>query len=125
MDAKAENPPLTLDTVKLVLALVILVAGIVAYYYYADIGLIYRVLGVIATTLASIGIMLTTVVGRNFLGFLKESRVEVRKVVWPTRQETVQTTLVVVALVLIVGLLLWTLDAALFWVISHLTGQGK
>jgi preprotein translocase SecE subunit len=52
--------------------------------------------------------------GKQFLGFLVEARTEVRKVVWPTRQETVQSTLVVVALVFLVGLLLWTLDAALY-----------
>ena len=82
-------------------------------------------LGVMASTIAAMGIILTTDVGARFLGFLKESRVEVRKVIWPTRQETMQSTLVVVALVFLVGLILWTLDAALFWGISHLTGQGK
>jgi preprotein translocase subunit SecE len=79
----------------------------------------------LAAAMASIALIMTTAVGKSFLGFLRDSRVEVRKMVWPTRQETVQTTLIVVALVFLVGLLLWTLDAMLFWGISHLTGQGK
>jgi preprotein translocase subunit SecE len=63
--------------------------------------------------------------GKSFLVFLRESRLEVRRVVWPTRQETMQATLVVVALVFLVGLILWFLDMALFWAISSLTGEGK
>jgi preprotein translocase subunit SecE len=69
--------------------------------------------------------MLTTTTGKSFMGFLAESRVEVRKVIWPTRQETMQSTMIVVALVFLVGLILWTLDAVLFWGITLLTGQGK
>jgi preprotein translocase subunit SecE len=80
---------------------------------------------VLATTLLAIGVMLTTTIGKSFMGFLAESRVEVRKVIWPTRQETVQSTMIVVALVFLVGLILWTLDAVLFWGITLLTGQGK
>lgn len=125
MNAKAESASSGLDTVKLVIAIVILVGGIVGFYYFADKALLYRVWGVLLTTLAAIGLMLTTAMGLEFMGFLKEARVEVRKVVWPTRQETMQSTLVVVALVFIVGLILWTLDAGLFWAVSLLTGQGK
>lgn len=125
MNARVESSTTGIDTAKIVFAILILVGGIVGFYYFADKGLVYRVLGVMASTIAAIGIILTTVVGMRFLGFLKESRVEVRKVIWPTRQETMQSTLVVVALVFLVGLILWTLDAALFWGISHLTGQGK
>lgn len=125
MNARVESSTTGIDTAKIVFAILILVGGIVGFYYFADKGLVYRVLGVMASTIAAIGVILTTVVGMRFLGFLKESRVEVRKVIWPTRQETMQSTLVVVALVFLVGLILWTLDAALFWGISHLTGQGK
>lgn len=79
--------------------------------------------------LAAVGIalalVLSTAMGKSFMVFLKDARIEVRKIVWPTRQETTQSTLVVVALVFVVGLLLWTLDAALFWGVSLLTGQGN
>ena len=83
------------------------------------------VLLVVAAVLTALGIAATTAVGRLFMAFLVESRVEVRKVIWPSRQETTQSTLVVVALVFVVGILLWTLDAVLFWGISLMTGQGN
>ena len=124
MSAKADSSSSGIDTVKLVLAITVLVGGIVGYYHFADKSLIYRVLGVLLSVFLSMGLVLTTQLGRQFLGFLVEARVEVRKVVWPNRQETVQSTLVVVALVFLVGLILWTLDAGLFWGISRLTGQG-
>ncbi|MEI6355152.1 MAG: preprotein translocase subunit SecE [Methylococcus sp.] len=124
MSAKADSSSSGIDIVKLVLAIIVLIGGIVGYYHFADKSLIYRVLGVLLSGLLSMGMVLTTQLGRQFLGFLVEARVEVRKVVWPNRQETVQSTLVVVALVFLVGLILWTLDAGLFWGISRLTGQG-
>jgi preprotein translocase subunit SecE len=125
MSAKADSSSSGIDIVKLVLAIIVLIGGIVGYYHFADKSLIYRVLGVLLSGLLSMGMVLTTQLGRQFLGFLVEARVEVRKVVWPNRQETVQSTLVVVALVFLVGLILWTLDAGLFWGISRLTGQGN
>ena len=125
MNARVESSSSVLDTVRLVVAVAILLAGIAGFYQFADKALAYRVLGVIAAGLTGLGIAATTAMGRLFLAFLVESRVEVRKVIWPTRQETVQSTLVVVALVFVVGILLWTLDAALFWGISLMTGQGN
>lgn len=125
MNARVESTASVVDLVKLVIAVLVLVGGIAGFYYFADKGLLYRVLGVLGSTLAALGLILTTVMGRGFMGFLRDSRVEVRKVIWPTRQETMQSTLVVVALVFIVGLVLWTLDAGLFWGISLLTGQGR
>ncbi len=125
MSARAESTSSGLDTVKLVLAVALLIAGIVGFYHFADKSLVYRVLGLLAAGLTGVALMLTTAMGRAFTSFLVESRVEVRKVIWPTRQETMQSTLVVVALVFLVGLILWTLDAGLFWGISLLTGQGN
>lgn len=125
MNARAETASAVLDTVKLVIAVAILVLGIGGFYYFADKALALRVLGVLAAGILSLVTLATTAMGRLFLSFLVESRVEVRKVVWPTRQETLQSTLVVVALVFLVGLILWTLDALLFWGISHMTGQGS
>jgi len=70
------------------------------------------------------GLMLTTEIGKNVWLFVLESKQEVRKVVWPTREETVRTTLLVFAMVTIVGLILWFLDMFLFWGVRFLTGQG-
>ena len=126
MDARVESGTSGIDTAKLIMAILVLIGGIVAFYYFRDEWtLLYRVVAMLAATIGSFGLIMTTAIGKSFLGFLRDSRVEVRKMVWPTRQETVQTTLIVVALVFLVGLLLWTLDAMLFWGISHLTGQGK
>jgi preprotein translocase subunit SecE len=66
--------------------------------------------------------MMTTAVGQSSWGFAQEARQEVRKVVWPSRSETMQTTLMVFAMVIIVGLILWFLDMFLFWAITSMTG---
>jgi preprotein translocase subunit SecE len=81
------------------------------------------VLGLVALVLAAIGLIFTTQVGKNVWVFILESKQEVRRVVWPTREETVRTTLMVVVMVFVVGLVLWCLDMFLFWGIRLLTGQ--
>jgi preprotein translocase subunit SecE len=113
-----------LDTFKLVIAVMILLAGIGGFYYYADASLLYRVLGLVAVVIIAAGIALTTSTGHAILSFGRESRAEVRKVVWPTRQETVQTTLMVVVAVIILGIFLWLIDMMLLNAVQMLTGQG-
>jgi preprotein translocase subunit SecE len=113
-----------LDTFKLVIAVMILLAGIGGFYYYADVSLLYRVLGLVAVVIIAAGIALTTSTGHAILSFGRESRAEVRKVVWPTRQETVQTTLMVVVAVIILGIFLWLIDMMLLNAVQMLTGQG-
>jgi preprotein translocase subunit SecE len=124
MATQAESVSTTFDTVKLVFAVALLVASVAGYYYFANESVFYRALGVIGLSLLALGVVFTTAQGRNLWSFFKESRVEVRKMVWPTRQETVQTTLIVFALVFLVGLILWLLDMFLFWAVTLLTGQG-
>lgn len=113
-----------LDTVKLVISLIILLAGIAGFYYYADESLLYRVLGLVVVVMVAAGIAFTTATGQAILAFGRESRAEVRKVVWPTRQETVQTTLMVVVAVIILGIFLWFVDMLLLKAVQMLTGQG-
>ena len=113
-----------LDTVKLVISLMILLAGIAGFYYYAEESLLYRVLGLVAVVMVAAGIALTTATGQAILSFGRESRTEVRKVVWPTRQETIQTTLMVVVAVIIIGIFLWIVDMLLLEAVQLLTGQG-
>ena len=112
------------DVAKLLLAIVLLVGAIVAFYYYARYMLLVRVLGLLAAVGVAVAIALQTQVGRLARQFVQESRTEVRKVVWPTRQETLQTTLAVVVMVIVVGILLWLLDMFLVWAVQLLTGQG-
>ena len=123
MAAQAEPRTSAFDTAKLVLAIGILIAGIAGFYYFSAQALLYRVLGVIAVGGVAVALIYNTALGGTIWGFIKEARVEVRKVIWPTRQETVQATLVVVALVFLVGLILWLLDMFLFWGIGVMTGQ--
>lgn len=124
MATQAESVSSTFDTVKLVFAVTLLVASVAGFYYFSAESVFYRALGVIGLTLLALGVVFTTAPGRALWAFFKESRVEVRKMVWPTRQETVQTTLIVFALVFLVGLILWLLDMFLFWAVTLLTGQG-
>lgn len=123
MAANAETNASAFDTVKLIVAVVILIAGIAGFYYFSSQALLYRVVGVLLFSGASVGLIFTTALGSKVLGFLKDSRIEVRKVIWPTRQETLQSTMIVVALVFLVGTILWLLDMFLFWGIGVLTGQ--
>ena len=86
--------------------------------------LIVKVLGLLLMVLVVAGVTLTTDMGRNIWSFVLESKLEVRKVVWPAREEAFRTTLLVFAMVFIVGLILWLLDMFLFWGVRFLTGQG-
>jgi preprotein translocase subunit SecE len=125
MVAKAETEVSNkLDTFKLVVAIGILLAGIAGFYYYADESLLYRVLGLVGLAIVAVGIALTTSTGHAILMFGREARAEVRKVVWPTRQETIQTTLMVVVAVIILGIFLWLIDMMLLKAVQMLTGQG-
>jgi preprotein translocase subunit SecE len=113
-----------LDTFKLLLAIVVLLAGIAGFYYYEAEGLLYRVLGLLAFVLVALGMVYTTNLGQSVVGFGREARAEVRKVVWPSRQETVQTTLMVIVAVIIIGIFLWLVDMVLVSAVQLLTGQG-
>ncbi len=124
MNTQAEATTSVLDVVKQVLSVVFVAAGVAAFYYFSDVKLLYRVLGLVGVVIIVLGIMLTTDVGRSVWSFVLESKQEVRKVVWPTREETMRTTLLVFAMVFIVGLILWLLDMFLFWGVRLLTGQG-
>jgi preprotein translocase subunit SecE len=124
MNTQVEASASVLDVVKQVFSVVFLVAGVAAFYYFAELSLLYRVLGLIVVVLIVAAMLLTTEMGRNIWVFVLESKQEVRKVVWPTREETFRTTLLVFAMVVLVGFVLWLLDMFLFWGVRFLTGQG-
>ncbi len=111
-----------LDTFKLLLAIVILILGIVGFYYYETESQLYRVLGVVFAAGVAVAISATTALGQNLIGFGREARMEVRKVVWPTRQETLQTTFMVLVAVIIIGIFLWLVDMLLAQAIQMITG---
>jgi preprotein translocase subunit SecE len=114
----------SMDTVKLTLALALLGGGIFAFYWFADQSLLMRVLALLGITGVSVFIASQTTLGRTTWAFIGNTRTEVRKVVWPTRAETVQTTLAVLFVVVLMGVVLWLMDMVLLWAIRLLTGQG-
>lgn len=124
MVAISESGKSKLDSVKLLAALVLLGVGVAGFYYLENESQLYRVLGLLVVVLMAVGVVYTTDLGKRVAGFMGDSRTEVRKVVWPTRQETIQTTLIVVVAVFIIGIFLWLLDMLLLWGVQVLTGQG-
>jgi len=109
---------------KLALAVLLLAGGVAAFYFFQDQLLVVRVLGLLAVAGTALFVAAQSSVGRGIIGFLAGAQSEVRRVVWPTRAETVQTTLAVLFIVLLVGVALWLLDMILLWAIQLLTGQG-
>jgi preprotein translocase subunit SecE len=124
MNTQTEASISVFDVVKQVFSVVLVIAGIAAFYYFADFRLLYRILGLIAVIGASVGMLATTAWGASIAGFIADSKIEVRKIVWPTKDETTRTTLLVFAMVSIVSLVLWLLDTFLFWGVRILTGQA-
>jgi preprotein translocase subunit SecE len=124
METKVEEQATFVDTVKLALAVLILLAGLVSYYYFASSAVLLRAFGVIVAVAAGLGVVFTSFQGQQLWKFIQGARVELRKVVWPTREETIQTTLVVLVFALIGGVFFWLLDLVLLFVTSRITGQG-
>jgi preprotein translocase subunit SecE len=96
--------------------------GVFGNWYYQDESLLFRVLALVGAAIVALGVALQTERGRATWSLLKESRSEIRRVVWPTRQETLQTTMVVLVLILVFALILWLLDSALSWLVSTVIG---
>ncbi|MCK4499899.1 preprotein translocase subunit SecE [Candidatus Babeliales bacterium] len=113
-----------LDIIKQIISILLVVAGMAAFYYFSEVLLLYRVLTLVVVVALAIGLLFTTAAGQNIWAFMLEAKLEVRKVVWPTREETIRTTLLVFGMVFLVGLGLWLLDMFLFWGIRLLTEQG-
>ena len=124
MNEKVESGGDRLDSLKLGAALLLLGGAIFAFYYYDDQSPVLRVLGLLVAVAISVVIALQSSTGKRIYGFITAAQSEVRRVVWPTRTETTQTTLAVLVIVLIMGILLWLLDMVLLAAIQTLTGQG-
>lgn len=122
MSGNTEAASAPLNILKWLIAISVAAAAIVGNQMYAEAGLLYRILGVVALMAIALGFASITTQGRAFLVLLKEANIERRKVVWPTRQETTQTTMIVVAVVIVVAILLWGLDSFLSWIVSSVIG---
>jgi preprotein translocase subunit SecE len=124
MNVRAEAGGTGLDTAKLVLAAILLIGGIYGFYHFEAYSTLLRVIGLLAVSGVAAAVALQTDQGRRLWQFSGDVRGEVRRVVWPTRQETLQTTLIVIVMVLILGVILWLFDMVLMSVLRFLTGQG-
>ncbi len=124
MNARVEAASTGLDTAKLAAAAFLLAAGIWAFYFFAGYSVLLRTLGLLVVAAGAAALALTSAQGRQLWRFALDSRMEVRKVVWPTRQETIQTTLIVIVMVFILGLILWLFDTILRSIFNLLVGQG-
>lgn len=112
----------SLDVMKWLIVAILLVAAVVGNYYYRDVSLPLRALAVVVLIAVAGGIALLTAKGKATVTFAREARTEMRKVVWPTRQETLHTTLIVAAVTAVMSLILWGLDGILVRLVSFITG---
>ena len=122
MNTSVENKAGSLDWLKWLVVAALLAGGVFANWYYQDEMLLLRVAGLLAAAAVAILLALQTERGKAIWSLLKEARTEVRRVVWPTNQETTQTTLVVIAIVFVFALILWGLDSLLGWIVSSIIG---
>jgi preprotein translocase subunit SecE len=113
------------DKIKLLVAFMLVVAGVVGYYALQDSAAVLRVLSVLLGVLLAAGVFWTTASGKLFFGFAKASVDEAKRVVWPTRKETVQTTAVVIAFAVVMALFLWAVDASLLLIVNKLMGRSE
>ncbi len=125
MSTKIEAAPSNKqDTFKWLLVILLLGVGIISFYYFAEHSLLLRVVSLLAVVGIATFIASTTDKGRFTKDFLRETHLEVRRVVWPTRQETLQMTGIVLVMVIFVALFIWMMDSLLLWLVRLLTGQG-
>ena len=120
----SEKETFMTDKIKLGLAVLLLAAGIAGFYLLSEHALVLRVLAVLVGVAMAISVARFTGPGQQFFAFGKDAWVETKKVVWPTRKETLQTTGVVFLLVVVIAIFLWIVDASLMWAVKLLMGQG-
>jgi len=114
-----------IDNLKISLAVACVAAGVWGYYYFADTALVLRVLMVMGGLVAAGGVAWLSTPGKEFFAFAQEAWQEAGRVSWPTRKETIQTTLVVFGFVVIMALILFSIDGTLAWIVKLLTGRGE
>ena len=124
METKVEPSATLFDAAKLLLAVAILVGAVVGFYYFGGAPLALRSLGVLVALAVAAVVALQSIQGQSIWKFIQAARIELRKVVWPTREETIQTTVAVLIFALIGGTFFWLLDVLLLWLTSKITGQG-
>ncbi len=112
------------DKIKLLITLLLLAAGVIGFYALGDAAAVLRVASVLFGVLAATGVFWTSSQGKRFFGFAGDSVNEAKRVVWPTRKETVQTTGIVILFAVVMALFLWAVDASLLLIVNKLMGRG-
>ena len=112
-----------MDKLKIVLAGACVVLGVWGYYYFSETAQVLRVLMVLGGLIAAAGIAWLSAPGKEFFAFAQEAWAEAGRVAWPTRKETLQTTAIVFAFVVVMALFLFAVDSTLQWIIKLLTGR--
>jgi preprotein translocase subunit SecE len=113
------------DKLKIGLAALLVVAGLAGFYYFGDLPAIARVGSVLTGLVAAAFVFWTTAPGKQFYAYAQDSVAETKKVVWPTRKETLQTTGYVFVFVVVMALFLWAVDSSLLWIVKKLLGTGE
>lgn len=113
-----------MEKIKLVLALLLVAAGVTGFYLLADHAMVLRILAVLAGLAVAVLVLWTSTTGQAAFGFAGEAVAEARRVVWPSRKETIQTTAIVFLLVVVVAIFLALIDAGFLWVVQKLLGRG-
>ncbi len=124
MSQNTEKQTDVMESVKNFAALLILLGSIAGYYIYSDAHAVVRVLGLLAGVAVASFVFYQSETGRSWFKYLSSTRKEVRQVIWPNRQETVQMSLIVVIAVIIMSIFLWLVDMFFLWAVQLLTGQG-
>jgi len=122
MNANVEKSGSAVDILKWLVVLVLVSAGVVGNYYFSAESLLYRTLALLVLAGIAGWFALQTNKGRVFAALVADARIEIRKVVWPTRQELTQTTMIVIVFVLFVALILWGIDSLIGWIVSGVIG---
>jgi preprotein translocase subunit SecE len=112
------------DKIRITVALLLAAAGVAGFYYLDQSPMIVRVVAVLAGLAAGAFVFWLSAPGKEFQVFAQESVTETKKVVWPTRKETLQTTGIVFAFMVVMALFLWIVDAGLLWAVKRLLGQS-
>ena len=113
------------DKLKIALAVACIIAGVWGYYFFAETAQVLRVLMVMGGLLAAAGVAWLSAPGKEFFAFAQEAWAEAGRVSWPTRKETLQTTAVVFAFVVVMALFLFAVDTTLAWIVKLLTGRSE
>lgn len=122
MNSSVEQQTSSFDLIKWIVVTTLIVIGVYGNHYFSDQSILYRVIGLLILAGVAWTVAITTVKGRAFWVLLKESNIERRKVIWPTKQETMYTTGIVLLVVFFAGLLMFVLDFVLNWIVSSILG---